>query len=330
MSRKLRDYVPGLKYGAKIYPEDVAGMIGLPYVGNIIYVDPTNGSDTAGSGASQDDAYATVEEAEDHTVGTSSTGQHDVVIIAPTGGTGRTSETAAITWDKRFTHLIGNAAPTVQDTRAGMSFGASIATGFTQSGNGCIFSNLTIATFQDNNGLVSVTGSYNSYNGVHFAGIGDATAGDDANARCVVLTGAQENTFTGCTFGIDTVTRSTTNATLEFASSASRNVFSDCRFVMAADNVGPNHVLFTGTSAIDRWIEFNNCTWYAFWANDADKVTHAFDLAAQTATGHVLMTGRQLLVGFDDWEESDSGNMYFEPYTATANAVGIGITPAVS
>lgn len=326
MSLKAEDYIPGLKYGARLEPDDIATMVGLPYVGNIVWVDPSSGDDSANSGGSQDDALATVEEAEDRTVAA----QHDVVIIAPTGGTGRTSETSAITWDKRFTHLVGSAAPCIQDTRAGMSFGASIATGFTASNNGCLFKNLTIATFQDNNGLVALTGSYNSFQGVDFKGIGNATAGDDTSARCLVITGGQENFFGGCTFGLDTVARSTTNATVEFASAASRNVFSDCRFVMHADNVGPNHILFTGTSAIDRWIEFRDCTWYAFWTNDVDKVTHCFDLSAQSATGHVLMTGRQLLVGFDDWEASDSGRMYFEPYVNTANLVGIGINPNVS
>ena len=37
---KYRDNAPALKFGAKIYPEDIAGMIGLPSVGNIWYVDP--------------------------------------------------------------------------------------------------------------------------------------------------------------------------------------------------------------------------------------------------------------------------------------------------
>lgn len=324
--KRLRDYIPALRYGAKILPQEIAGIIGLPYVGNVVYVDPTNGSDTANGGASQDDALATVEEAEDKLVDD----QHDVLIIASEGGSGRTSETGAITWDKDRTHLVSNAAPSHINPRAGLGFGASIATGLTISSDGCIFKGLTIATFEDNNGLVSLTGNRNVFDNVHLAGIGNATAGDDANARVLVITGGQENRFSDVTFGLDTVNRSTTNATIELASSASRNLFEGCRFIMAADNVGPNHVLLTGASAIDRWIEFNDCLWYAFWANDADKVTHAFDLSAQSATGHVLMTGRQLLVGFDDWEASDSGNMYFEPYVNTANLVGIGINPSVS
>ncbi len=328
MSKKLRNNSFPLSLGFKIYPEDIAGMIGLPYVGTVFYVDPINGND-GNDGLEQDTALKTVKQAESLTT----ENKHDVVIEVPignTGGTGRTVEANAIAWTKDRTHLIGNSAPSSMSQRAGMEFSASVATGLTVSADGCIISNITIATFADNNGLVEVTGSRNVFSNVHLAGIGNATAGDDANARVLYMNGGQENDFNGCTFGLDTIMRSTTNATLEFASAASRNRFTACDFVMAADNVGPNHVLFTGTSAIDRWVSFEDCSWYAFWTNDADKVTHAFDLAAQSATGHVLMKGKQLLVGFDDWEAVDSGRMYFEPHSATANAIGIGINPSVS
>ena len=120
------------------------------------------------------------------------------------------------------------------------------------------------------------------------------------------------------------------NATLEFESSASRNRYRGCLFQMAADNVGPNHVLLTGTSAIDRWVQFHECQWYAFWTNDADKVTHVIDASAQTATGHILMTGQHTMVGFDDWEAAASGKVWMQGYTNTANVVGIAINPAVS
>src|SRR3990167_6581580 len=98
MSQKFRDFYPGLSEGAKIYPQDIACLIRFPYVGNIFYVDPSGGSDDGG-GSSVEDAFKTISEAKDHTTGS----QHDVVVIVPTGGTGRTAETTAIAWDKRFT-----------------------------------------------------------------------------------------------------------------------------------------------------------------------------------------------------------------------------------
>lgn len=329
MTQFLHNYNAALKYGAKILPQEIlGGGLGLPYVGNIYWVDPSGGSDS-NAGDAPDNALATVAAA----YALTTSGQHDVVLINPTGGTGRTTETTAITWAKRFTHLIGNSAPTMQDTRAGMSFTGTTGTAagsLTISENGCIFANLTFNGTDDVNVPVTISGDYNSFVGCDFKGALNATSGDDAAARALVLSGAQENTFSACTFGADTYARSTTNATLEFASAASRNVFESCNFIMAADNVGPVHVLFTGTSAIDRWIQFNNCTWYSFWANDADKITAVMDLSAQSATGHVLLTGSQVAVGADDWEASASGRIYMQPFTATTTAIGLGINPTVS
>ena len=55
--RKFSQYYPG---DIKVTPDSIAGMIGLPHVGEIFYVDPGAGSDTANSGTSPDDAFATV------------------------------------------------------------------------------------------------------------------------------------------------------------------------------------------------------------------------------------------------------------------------------
>lgn len=322
MGRKFRDYYPGLREGAKLYPEDIAGLIGLPYVGNVIYVDPSGGSDNSGGG-SFEDGLATVAEGEDRTTGS----QHDVVIIAPSGGTGRSAETTAIGWDKRFTHLVGSAAPLVQDSRAGISFGTGGS--LTISENGCIFKTLTFNGTTDINVPVTLSGDYNFFGGVDFKGSLNATTGDDAAARALVITGAQENTFAGCTFGADTFMRSAANATVEFVSASSRNVFDDCRFIEATDATTPVHVLFTGTSAIDRWLEFHDCLFYNFTANDAAEPAAVFDLSAQTATGHVLLTGICNLVDIDNWEATASGRIHMSAFTATTNAVGKTINPVV-
>lgn len=307
-------------------PEDIAGLVGLPYVGDIYYVDPFAGSDTANSGTSQDDALATVAAA----YAKCTSGNHDVVIIAPTGGTGRTVETTAITWAKRFTHLIGSAAPTAQDARAGIGFdtGGSLVI----SENGCLFKNLTFASSADIDETVSITGSYNSFVGVDFKGTFNATSADSTPWRALNINGGQENYFVGCAFGSDTVTRGAANATLELENAASRNVFEDCRFVMHADTVGTQtHVLLTGTNAIDRWIEFKNCSFYAFSTNNTQPVTACMNLSAQTATGHVLVTGFPFLsTGITDWEATASGRIQMQGFTNTANVIGIAVHPAVS
>jgi hypothetical protein len=308
---KARDYIPALQYGNKIMPEDIAGMIGLPHVGDIYYVDPYAGSDTANSGTSQDDALATVAEA----YGKCTSGKHDVVVIAPTGGSGRSAETTEITWAKRFTHLIGSAAPTAQDPRAGIEFGTGGS--FTLSENGCLFKNLTFTSSADIDETVSISGNYNSFLGVDFKGTYNATSADSTPWRALNINGGKENYFGSCTFGSDTMSRGAANATVEFENAASRNVFDECRFVMHNDTANtPVHVLLTGTSAIDRWIEFKNCSFYSFWTNYADKTAGVINASAQTATGDILMTGNNLAVGFDDWEGTASNRVWFPPYEA--------------
>jgi hypothetical protein len=327
MQRGVADIIPKFgKYPFQVYPEHLAFIPGMVRVGRIFYVDASTGNDS-NDGLSPDNAVKTLTKAYDLVT----TNAYDVIVVAPAGTSG-TAEVATITWAKNHVTVIGATAPVGISQRARVVFTVdSTDPCLTVSGVGNSFVNLQFATFQDSNDvLVSVTGSRNYFDNVHFAGIGTATCGDDATARCLVLSGAQECRFVGCNFGLDTVMRSTTNATVELASSASRNVFESCRFIMAADNVGPNHLLLTGSSAIDRWVEFKDCVWYSFWTNDADKVTHAIDAAAQTATGHILLTGQQVLIGFDDWEASDSGKVYLTPASATANAIGIAINPNVS
>lgn len=293
MTSKLRDYVPALKYGAKIYPEDVAGMIGLPYVGNIFYVDPTAGSDTANSGTSQDDALATVAAA----YGKCTSGQHDVVIIAPTGGTGRTTETTAITWAKRFTHLIGSAAPLVQDNRAGINFGTGGS--LTISENGCIFKNLTFFSSADIDVTVTLTGDYNSFIGVDFKGTSNATSIGSTPWRALSMSGAEENTFVGCTFGADTYTRSAANASLELASACARNVFIDCFFPIFTDDAGAFFVIADSAADVDRFVWFKGCTFHN--AIKSSSTTMTVGMSIHAAVGGSVILDNCSALGITDW-----------------------------
>ncbi len=62
---KARDYIPALKFGHKIYPEDTVGLNEIPpYVNEFWYVDATNGGD-GGVGNAEDNAFATVQKAMD-------------------------------------------------------------------------------------------------------------------------------------------------------------------------------------------------------------------------------------------------------------------------
>lgn len=320
--RDLGSLLPGVKYGHRVMPDEMAGLIGLPYVGNIFYVDATAGSDN-NPGTSQNDAFATVGTA----LGVMTANQHDVTILAPTGGTGRTSEATAITWNKRFTHLVGNAAPTPVNVRAGLTF----ATGgsLTISENGCIFKNLTLTSSADIDVTVAVTGNRNSFQGMDFKGTSNSTSADSTPWRALNLNGGEENYFGACTFGADTMSRGALNATLEMQGGAIRNTFEDCFFTMHADAVETQlHVLSTGSSGLDRYNTFKNTDFYAFYTNHTAKVNAVFDISAQAATADILMLGSCTAIGFDDWEATVSNFMWFPAPgydTNPGTSAGIGI-----
>jgi len=257
MSMKARDFNPAVKWGAKWYPEDLAGMIGLPSVGNIYYVDP--GKSVSGGGSSRDDAFVTVAEA----YAACTADQDDIVLITPSSSTGRTAEATAIVWAKRRTHLIGSTAPLGVDVRAGMTFGSAVVSPcFTISANNCIFKNLTILTLADINVLVSLTGSRNYFEGVHFAGIGNATAGDDTAARCLEIEGSEENLFQSCVFGLDTVARTAANATVSQGGISPRNVYRDCDFNIFTDADAPFHFMVEDNDAVQRYVKFIGCRFH--------------------------------------------------------------------
>lgn len=335
MGLRLRDYIPALKFGAKIDARDVAGFAAQPYVGNIFYVDGVNGSDSSG-GTNWDDAFASLYKAHD----ACTDNNFDMIVVASAGiGSGSgTDESTAVsgglwTFSKNLVTVVGAAAPSFVSPRSRILWDtASQSTTtalLTISGSGNSFVNLQLGTFVDNNMLVTVSGDRNYFAGVHFAGIGDATAGDDTNARILYLNDGDENLFDSCLFGLDTIMRSAANFTVEMAGGVQRNTFSDCMFIQATDATTPVHIKSTGASGLDRWNRFHNSVFYNFTTNDTAEPAAVFDLSAQTATGHVLLTGSQMIRGIDNWESTASGRLYIQPYTATANAIGQAINPTV-
>lgn len=278
-------YIPSLKYGHKIYPENIAGMLGLASVGNVFYVDPTAGSDTGNGGNSADNAYATIAKALDRM----SADNDDVVIIAGTGSTGRTAETAVIDWNKRRTHIVGNGAPRRINSRNGIASnfsGGSTTPVFKVSANNCSFSNISIADFNDNDILVEVTSDYNTFTNVHFQGIGHATPAAEAGARSLLLTGAEENEFINCTIGLDTVTRAAANASLELTGSCARNKFMSCDFPMFTSDAGAFWVKADTGNAFERFLKFENCFFNNAVQGSSTTITVGMDLST-TGNGTV-------------------------------------------
>ena len=299
---KLRDYIPALKYGHKILPSDLAGMVGLPQVGNIWYVDP-NGSDSAG-GQSQEDAFATVTQA----VSSMTADQDDVVILAGTSSTGRTTETAGVAWSKRRTHLVGNGPARSINNRNGVSF-AALGSGscFTISATNCSFSNLSFASFTDNNVLVEVTADYQTFDNIHFQGMGIQAAADDTAGRSLLFTGAGEIEVRNSTIGIDTVTRGAANASFEATGSCARNKFISCYFPAYTDSADVLFVKADTGNCTERFLLFSDCLFNNATLGSSTTMTIAMDLSA-TGNGTVILKD-SYQIGCTDWTNTFT-NLY--------------------
>ena len=229
---------------------------GFPTAGNVFFVDPTNGSDS-NHGRDINHAKATLLAAYNLTTAN----QNDIVYYI--AGSSSDTWSAALTWSKNYTHLIGVAAPTGVATRARF-FQLSTLTGasplFTISATGCIFKNFYI--FQGVNDAtslinVSVTGGRNYFEGVHFAGGGHATQAIDGGAS-LKLDGAEENLFVRCTIGVDTIDAATGMMGMLMDGEAHRNVFRDCIFRMRAGDTAAGFVEVVDSTGIDRDNSFIN------------------------------------------------------------------------
>lgn len=325
--RGLKELLPGVKYGShKVLPDELAGMIGMPHIGDIFYVDATNGHDTANSGRRQDDAYKTVGTA----YGATADNNHDLVVVVQgeVGSGSGTAETANIAWSQDNTHLIGNSGPLPFSHRSRIiTTTDSVDPCWTISGQGNTFRNVQIATWQASNDvLISLTSNRNSFMNVHLAGIGHATAGDDTSARVISASGAEENGFYGCTIGVDTVARSVANAEVELASSSTRNWFEDCFFPTYADNAGHLFVKAASAADVDRLVMFKSCLFHNAGNSAATTMTVAMDLHASLGGSVILWDS--WLFGATDWADDFTNVEVAGGSQATGATAGLMVAAA--
>ena len=271
------------------------GLMDLPMgpLSQTFLVDPVNGSDN-NPGTNLDQPFASLEEAEDHCVAD----QHDAVVQL-SGDMGN-ALSAALAWDKAYTHLVGlgSRLPGVgQRTRITGSPSVDATQLLTISANGCIFRDFQLFNGADadaDSGAAIVSGSRNEFTRIFFAGMGHATPAARAGSYSLKLQGA-ENFFDDCVIGLDTIVRAAANAELVVDSAnAARNHFRRCRFQSYSETAGK---FLAQISNMDRWIEFESCKFHNFSVNWAASLTNAFNVSA-SATHLILFTGEQpLFVG---------------------------------
>lgn len=303
----------------------------LPLMGasaKVFFVDPANGSDS-NDGLSPAQALDTVGAA--YAKCTDKSG--DTIYFLNDGNTTGSSREATIplVWAHDNVHLVGLCAPVGISQRSRITpvstAALTAAPVIDVTGNGNIFANLQIAHFgADTNGIgtqgVSVSGSRNYFHNVHIVGIVNAHTGDEATGVDLLIDGGSENLFKHCTIGVDTVARSTTNASVELTTAATRNTFEECLFPMLADNAGALFVKADGSGDLDRFVLFKNCDFINAVESGGSSLTSAANVH-NTAGGLVMFSGCQI-AGADDIAAADNGNVWVSGVGGAATG-GLGI-----
>ena len=279
---------------------------GMQIFGKSIYVDPVNGLDT-NDGVSPTSAYKTLPQA--YALGTA--GANDTIYLMSDGSTTGTARlTSTLTWAKRNLHLIGVCAPSYNPrARISTLSGATAFANFiTVTATGCQFANFSI--YNDNAVAAQKTwtekGGRNAYSGILFGGMGDGTSAHSTSSRIMELGGSGasgENTFTGCTFGIDTSLspgRDVANATIEFIVGSKRNVFTDCKFVTSAKATTVIHVKSSGSNPLETFQWFKNCAFHNTYPHSSGSLMAAVATLAASGNGNLVLENSTRW-GITDW-----------------------------
>lgn len=261
--------------------------------GNIIYCNPS----ATGVAGPQDGTLAKPYTSLLDAYGAGRSGTNDVIVLIGNGATsGSARLSAGMTWAKDALHLVGVSSGVSLSNRsriAPTSGATAFANFFTVSGNGCLFKNIqwfqgfdTGTTAQI---CVTVTGGRNLFDGCHIAGMGDAASAQDTGSRNLKISGTGENEFVNCTIGIDTVTRTVANASVEFASGTPRNQFINCVFPFMTSAAGVLGIITSAAASMDRFQHFVNCAFINAIGSTSTAMTALCTLAA--SSGGILLFG---------------------------------------
>lgn len=299
---------------------DGGAAYGIPS-GLSYWVDPTNGNDN--NDGSIEAPFLTL------AVGYAAlrTGYGDTLYYVASstsaGSAGKLELSEGFTWAKNNTNFIGVTAPTPVSPRARitqLSTATAVSPLFNVTGFGNRFQNLQwFQGVADATSLINVqvTGARNAFINCHFAGGGNATQAVDGGAS-LKLNAAEECIFDNCTIGLDTIAAATGMTALTFDGSASRNIFNDCRLTLLIGNAGAVLVELVDTSSVDRWNEFNRCSFFSNSVNKATTMTTAFVIpAGHTTTATIFINNPKSSVGFTDWDANNRGILYLNVGTIT-------------
>lgn len=325
------------------------GIGGAPFfTGNWYFVNPASGSD--GNTGAADFPLATLYMA--HSKMTA--GQNDVCVLVGNGaasGSARlstalaqsvdsTATTGTLTWSKNACHLVGMTAPTMCAQRAriappsGTYTQATFGSGnfVTVSASGCYFGNFSLFNGFSTGGTNQIcwtdSGGRNYYNNVNFGGMGDAASAADAGSRSLKISGSTgESTYVNCQIGLDTVTRSAANSSIEFAGGCPRNNFINCNLPFMTSASTPLGIIVSAAAGSDRWQKFDRCSFINNVGSTSTTIAGLATLAA--SMGGLILMKDATLVGITEFgtDATSRGQIYVDGAAPTAATSGIAVNP---
>ncbi len=262
----------------------LAGTMLNGTAGNVYYVDPTNGS-SGNDGLTPGNAKASLLAAYNLTTAD----QNDVVVFL--GGATADNPSAALTWSKSYTHLIGVSSPLPglgQRCRVVALAATAVSPVITFSANGCIVKNIQFYNEKAAGaaaGVAIVTGSRNYFENVFFM----SPVATDAASYSLKMSGS-ENVFVRCTIGQLTNPRAAASygLWLHGATAVSRNKFIGCEFLSWGYNADHVHVLVDVDIVTVPWV-----TWFedCLFQHVGTSLTEAINDNSTSAGHQIVLRG---------------------------------------
>ncbi len=306
---------------------------GFGTTGNTFYCDPVNGLDTNNGqlaatipGTSQGPVQSLLAG-----YNLLRSGFNDVLVLIGNGAATGSARIASFTWAKNAAHLFGICSPSwisqrariANATTAGLILTANF---FTVSGNGCLFQNLSWfhGAGANQTGIaadicMTVSGARNAFVNCDFEGMGDlggvVVGPTDAGSRNLLLK-AGENYFGHCNIGLDTVTRTNANASVEISNDAARNIFEGCLFPIYSSDGLQHYLLTAGAAAMDRYTLFKGCLFLNALGSGSTILAELFKLAASTG-------GIAILDSTTNWIATAIGDATTKAQVYTGGVAGV-------
>ncbi len=265
-------------------------------------------------------------------------GSNTTIFLVGNGlSTGTARVNSSFTWSKNAVHLVGVCSPTLLSQRARiapLSTTTAFTPYFTVSGSGCIFQNIQwfmgFTTGTTSQIGMLLTGSRNVFLNCHIAGMADNESAQSAGSRSLKIgsSGSGENIFEGCTIGVDTITRTQANASVEFTSDTARNTFSNCVFPFQGNAAGVLGILGTGAACMDRWQLFDNCMFINNIKSTSTSMTVLGSLTS-ASPGGLMLFKQCVLLGIGEYGDTNAlANSYIDGFTGAAATSGIAVNPS--